>query len=109
MNKIRFRHIYTVLFSILALVALLVSDPDAGFVQSLAWGAGFFATVVILGKIFIYVAMMHLSRRGLLDYIDLQKYFVKALEHPIGAGLCVVGVSVTMLAISNLIVAAVAR
>ena len=46
------------------------------------------------------------ARKALLDYIDLEQYFKKALMTPEGSGMALIAVSVMMLAISVVILAA---
>lgn len=99
----RFRYLYMGLFSVLTLLALFVTSPDEGFIQELPFGAGLIATVTQLLKVVIYVTMLHLSRRALFDYIDLEVYFNKAKESEIGAGLALVAVSLATLALAIII------
>lgn len=107
MKKIRFRHVYMTLFSILILMALFLSDPDVGLIQDLGFGAGFVATILMMLKAILYVAILHISRRALIDYIDLEVYFKRAVEHPNGAGMALIAVALMMIAVATLIVAAV--
>lgn len=107
MRKLRFRHLYMGVGSLLVLLALFFSDPDVGFIQNLSFGAGFFATMVVLTKIVIYVALVHVSRRALIDYIDLERYFKEAVKTPEGSGQAVVGVSLIMVALAILVAVAV--
>lgn len=102
-RKMRFRFVYMVLFTIVALLALFLSDPDLGLIQGLSYGAGFIATCVVLTKVIIYVATLHVSRRALVDYLDLQKYFEKALEEPMAAAVALVSVAIMMLCITLII------
>lgn len=102
----RFRYMYMGLFSVLALLLGFMMDPDVGFIQELSYGAGFVATVAQLTKIVILVAMLHLSRRALFDYIDLEVYFNKAKESAEGAGHALVAVAIAMVAIAILIAGA---
>ncbi len=102
----RFRHVYMTLGSILTILLWLLSDPDAGLIENLPFGASTVATLVILLKSIFYVALLHLSRRALIDYINLSDYFTKALQTSEGAGRALVAVSVMCVAISIVMFAA---
>ncbi len=95
--------------SILTILLWLLSDPDSGLIQNLPFGASTVATLLILMKTIFYVAMLHLSRRALIDYIDLNTYFVKALQTSEGAGRALVAVGIIMLSISVVMMAAVSN
>lgn len=102
----RFRHVYMTLGSILTILLWLLSDPDAGLITDLPFGASTIATLVILLKSIFYVALLHLSRRALIDYIDLSEYFTKALQTSEGAGRALIAVSIIMVSISVVMFAA---
>lgn len=103
----RFRNIFIGIGSLLTILVLLMSDPDGGFVQNLPFGAGTLATLIILVSSILYVGLLHISRKALLDYLDLEEYFKKAIQTPEGAGLALIGVSLMMVSISLVILAAV--
>lgn len=107
MGQMRFRHVYMGLGSFLTLLLWLLSDPDTGFIENLPFGASTVATIVILLKSVFYVALLHLSRRALLDYIDLNTYFQKALQTSEGAGRALMAVAIIMVSISIVMFAAV--
>lgn len=104
---IRFRYLYMGFFSILALLLLFVSDPDSKLVTALPIAAGFVATIVLLVSAVLYVTMLHLSRRGMFDYVDLSVFFTKALSTPTGAGLALVSIGLSNIAIALVILASV--
>lgn len=104
---IRFRYLYMGFFSILALLLLFVSDPDSKLVTALPIAAGFVATIVLLVSAVLYVTMLHLSRRGMFDYVDLSVFFTKALSTPTGAGLALVSIGLSNIAIAVVILASV--
>lgn len=85
----------------------MITDPDLGLIQNLPFGGATLATLVFLSKAVLYVAMMHLSRRALIDYVDLEEYMNKAKESPDGAARVVQAVSIFCVAIAILIYAAV--
>lgn len=101
----RFRYVYMGIFSILALLTAFLVDPDLGFIQELSYGAGFVATISHLTKITILIAMLHLSRRALFDYLDLEEYFLKAKETPEGAAQALISIGLWAIAIATLIAA----
>lgn len=103
----RFRHIYMAVGSLAVLALWFLTDPDLGLIQNMPFGAGTLAMIVILSKAVIYVALLHLSRKGLADYVDLSQFFEKASESPEGAGSALIAMSIMMAAIAILIYAAV--
>lgn len=108
-TPMRFRYVYMGIGSILVMLLAIVSDPDTGFIQNLSIGVSLLTTIVILSKMILYVAMMHLSRKALVDYIDLEDYFKKALETSQGASGALIAVAILMLAISVIMAAVVIR
>lgn len=108
-EPMRFRYVYMGIGSILVILLAIISDPDAGFIQNLTIGVGILTTIVILSKMVLYVAMLHLSRKALVDYIDLEDYFKKALETAHGAGLALIAVAVMMLSLAVVMAAVVVR
>lgn len=103
----RFRNVYMVVGSSLVLLLWILSDPDLGLIQSLPIGASTVATLVMLLKTVLYVAALHLSRKALMDYIDLEVYFKKALGTSTGSGHALVAVGLINIAIAIIIYAAV--
>jgi len=103
----RFRHMYMTVGSILVMFIWLLSDPDTGIIQNLPFGAGAIATLVILLKSILYVGMLHLSRKALLDYIDLAPYFQKAFQTSEGSGRALMAVAIMCVAIALVMIASV--
>ena len=103
---LRFRHAFLGLGSILTLLVLFMSDPDAGLISNLPFGAGTLSVLIILVTSILYIGVLHLARKALIDYIDLEIYFKKALLTPEGAGLALVAVSIMMGSIAMVILAA---
>lgn len=106
-ESMRFRYVYMGIGSILVILLALLTDPDSGFIQNLTVGAGVVATIAVLSKVVLHVAVLHLSRKALIDYVDLEDYFLEALKSPQGAGLALVAVSIMMLSIAIIIYAVV--
>lgn len=104
--KMRFRNVFMVYGTLLTIMVWVLSDPDLGFVQNLPFGSSTAGTFIILLKSVIYVAALHLSRRALVDYLDLEEYFLKAKETAQGAGLATLAVGLIMVAIAIVILAA---
>ncbi len=102
----RFRHVYMGLGTFFVLVLSMMTDPDSGFVQSLPFGAGTVATLVILLKAILYTGFLHLTRKGLLDYFDYQEFINKAKETSEGAGSALIGVGLYIVAMAIVIFAA---
>lgn len=84
----RFRNVLLVLFPILLTLALFFTDVDKGATTAI-WFLG-------MGTGVIAVALAHLSRKGLFDYIDMQEYAKKASETPLGSAIVFLGVCVVL-------------
>ena len=107
MKNIRFRHLYMAFFSILIIIASLLADPDNGLIQELPFGAGTIAMLLVTVRAVIYITLLHVSRRALFDYIDLEVYFEEAKKGNAAAGQAIIGVGIAMVAIALLIASAV--
>ncbi len=103
----RFRHVFLGIGSLLTVFLLLISDPDSGFVQALPFGAGTLSTLIILVTSLLFIGLLHLARKGLLDYVQFDRFFQKAIQTPEGAGLAIIGIGLIMISISIVISAAV--
>ena len=103
----RFRNVFLGVGSLLVILLLLVTDPDSGIITSLSIGSGVVATLAILVTAILYVGFLHLSRKALMDYIDLEQFFKKAGMTPEGSGLALIGVGLMMVSVSLVIMAAV--
>lgn len=103
----RFRHIFLTIGSVLTLLLLFLSDPDGGMVQNLPFGAGTLTVLIVLVSSILYIALLHMARKALMDYIDLEVFFKTAVRTPEGAGLAIIGVGLVMIAIAIVILAAV--
>lgn len=103
----RFRHVFLGIGSFLVAILLLLSDPDGGLVQNLPFGAGTLSTLIILVTSILFIALLHVARKSLFDYLDLEVYFRKALMSPEGAGMALIAVALAMISISLAILAAI--
>lgn len=104
--KMRFRYVFMALGSLIVMGAMLLTDPDSGFIQNLSFGASVVATLIILSKVTLYVAAHHFSRKAVLDYLRLDEFFTKAKESPTGAGLAIIGVGLMSMALAIVLYAA---
>jgi hypothetical protein len=90
----RFRYLFMGFGSAAVLGALLATDPDKGLMTGMLLMA--LATPVLA------VAFAHLARRGLFDYLDMQKVADKAQEGATGAGLVFLGVCIVIVGLLGL-------
>lgn len=86
----RFRNLFLAGGSAVVLAALLATDPDRG----LSTGMLLLSVVTPL----VALAFAHLARKALFDYkeADARRLFGKAGEHPVGAGLALVAISIVI-------------
>lgn len=100
----RFRNIYMILGSVLALAIWLLTDPASHIVANLPFGASTVALATYMLQVVLYVSLLHLSRKALMDYLDLKVLYKRALESSEGAGQVFIGVGLTMIAIAIIMV-----
>lgn len=103
MRKLRFRHVYMGIGSILVILLWLLSDPDSGYISQLPFGAGTLATFIILTKVVVYMAFFQLSGNAFFDFLDIDEHFKKALETSEGAGRAIIGYGIILLAIASVL------
>lgn len=84
----RYRHVFMGIGSALVLAALYFSDPDKGL------ATGMFMLAMASGV--LAVAAAHISRKGLFDYLDMQKLYDRASESSTGSGLAFLGVCIVI-------------
>lgn len=94
-----FRFRFMAIVAIVALAALVISAPGMGIIQ-LDYGADAVRRVSQLLLGLIGVCILHISRKGLHDYIDASALVEKAKESPVGAGLVFIGYSITLVGIA---------
>lgn len=90
----RFRYLFMGFGSAAILATLLATDPDKGLMTGML--------VLALATPVLAVAFAHLARRGLFDYLDMQKVAERAQEGPTGAGLVFLGVCVVIFGLLGL-------
>ena len=74
--------------TLIVMLAMYLTDPDKG-VSTVIWLVGASTGLVA-------VAMAHLVRKGLFDYLDMKTLIDKAMLEPTGAGLVFVGVCIVI-------------
>ena len=84
----RFRNWLLLVGTLIVMLALYLTDPDKG-VSTVIWLVGASSGLVA-------VAMAHLVRKGLFDYLDMKTLMDKAMLEPTGAGLVFVGVCIVI-------------
>lgn len=104
----RFRHVFLLIGGSLALLLSLIGDPTNSSSFKLPFGEKTFVTLLILLFAIIYIGFLHLARKGLLDYLDLEELFNNAKKTPEGSGLATIAVGLIMISIS-IIISAVVR
>ena len=102
----RFRDIFLGIGSLLVLILLLLSDPQAGVIAQLPFGAATVGLILNLVISIFFVGFLHFSRKALIDYVDLSEFFKKAAESSTGAGLALVFVGLMMNSIAIVVFAA---
>jgi len=91
---------YISIGTILIFFLLVLIDPDAHLIQHLPFGAGLVSTLALLLRGCLACSLVHLTRKALVDYpeANMQDLVIKASQHPEGAGLYAVSISIQMLA-----------
>ncbi len=102
----RFRYKFLGLGSVAVILLLLVSDPDSKIVQHLPFGSGTVSILVNLVISILYIGILHLGRKALMDYTDLEDFFKQALKTPEGSGQAIIGVGLFSVAIAIVVFAA---
>lgn len=108
-QKRRFRHTYMGIGSVLVILLMILSDPDLNIISGLPVGAGALATIIILVKSVLYVALLHISRKALLDYVDFEVVFKRAMGSSEGAGSFAIAIGLIMISVALVIWAAVSH
>lgn len=90
----RFRYVFMGAGSAAILATLFATDPDKGLATGML--------VMALATPVLAVAFAHLARRGLFDYLDLQRVAEKAQRESTGSGLVFLGVCIVIAALLGL-------
>ena len=102
----RFRDIYLGVGSALVLAVVFMSDPSVGLISQLPFGSSTLGLIINIIISLFYIGLLHYSRKALIDYIDMEVFFKKALESSQGAGMALIGVGLIMISISLVVIAA---
>ena len=102
----RFRDIYLGVGSVLVLAVVFMSDPSVGLISQLPFGSSTLGLIINIIISLFYIGLLHYSRKALIDYIDMEVFFKKALESSQGAGMALIGVGLIMVSISMVVIAA---
>jgi len=102
----RFRFVFLGLGSILTILLMVLIDPDMALITDLPFGAGVIGIVVALIVSILYIAILHIGRKGLLDYLDLETLFRQGPETADSAARKLIAVGLMMIAIAITILAA---
>lgn len=102
----RFRFVFLGLGSLLTLALIFLSDPSLKLIKNLPFGSGTLGILIVLTISILYLTLLHLSRKGFLDYLDLEVLFIKAAETPLSAAIALVSVGIMMVAMAVTILAA---
>lgn len=106
---LRFRFLSIFLGSMLCFIMLWLMDPSNSLLlSSFSAGVGLIVALGTLTKSYVYIAMLHIGRKTLFDFIDLGDIYDKVMksENSTGAGLYMVGVGLFAIAIAIVIAAA---
>lgn len=99
----RFRHTYMLIGSIFVVILFLITDPESKLIENMPFGASTVVMITWLLRTIWCVGILHLSRRALLDYLDLRTLLIKAEQTPEGAGRAMQAVGMIMIAVSIII------
>lgn len=107
MGHFRFRNVGIVLFILALFTVALLTDPDAGIITNLAFGAGLVSHLVTLLLATSGAILLYVIRKVFFDYpeADIRLLLAKAMQDPKGAGLAVIGLGINMLAFAIVILA----
>jgi hypothetical protein len=99
----RFRYVYMFVAFALFPMLLLLTDPDIGMITTLASGSQLVQFLLNTLAIFLFIGILHFSRKALFDYEDLKQVRDKAIQTPEGAGYWAIAIGIFVLAISVVI------
>lgn len=105
-SKPRHRFTYIWIVGFLVVLFSVLTDPDTGLIKELPFGAGTVATLIVLSKGVIYSALLHFTRKGLMDYFDMEEAWNLCKQNPVATALFTVGAGLYTLAMAVVIYAA---
>lgn len=101
--KRTFSSYYIVIGLLVALAVVFGTDPDAGLIQ-LTFGADVVSKLSAIPASIFGVAALWISSRALYDYLDKKDLAKKAAETSQGAGMVMIAVALTQIALAIIIV-----
>lgn len=101
LTNLKFRHYFTILGTLIALVVLFSTAPGAGLIQ-VTFGAEVISKLSSLPAMVFAVLGIWLGSKALYDYIKLDDIVDKACETPQGAGMVFIGVNIGRIALALL-------
>jgi hypothetical protein len=103
--SMRPRNAYMVYGTIVVSMLMLLADPDLNIISYLPFGAEQLVLLTIIGKSILYAILLHITRKGFLDYdsADLGKLFETAKETSQGSAIAIVGMGLIMIAFALVI------
>lgn len=103
--KLRKRHSFITITSIIVVSLWLMTDPDLGLLRDLPFGAGLVSTIVVITTSFLGLGILHITRKCIHDYkvADFKKLGEKAIETSTGAGLFAIAISIMSIAFAIII------
>lgn len=103
----RFRNVFMAIGGSLVVSVMLLTDPDGGLLSKLHFGSSTLSTLIIALMAILYISLLHIGRKGLLDYIDLEEIYKRCMLTPQSAGLFAIAVGLIHISIAIVIYAAV--
>lgn len=102
----KFRHIFLGIGSLLTVIVLFLSDPDSGLIFNMPFGASTLTILIVLASSILYIGLLHLGRKALIDYVDMSEFFRNALRTPEGSGMALIAIGLLMVSVAIVILAA---
>lgn len=103
----RFRNVFMLIGGLLVITIMFLTDPDGGLLSKVYFGSSTISTLIIALMAILYISLLHIGRKGLLDYINLEEIYKKCMLTPESAGLFAIAVGLIHVAIAICIYAAV--
>lgn len=102
------RNWFAIIGTLIMVSLWILTDPDAGIMHKLPFGAKIFDIFAVMSKGIIYILMLHYSRTFIFEYLSLRRVIAKAVETPEGAGMVAISAAIFTLAFAIAVHAAVA-
>lgn len=92
---------------VIFVLTYLLSDPDLGLVTQLPFGTAVLSVLIPLTRAVLYFSALHLSRKALFDYMDLEQIMRRAATSSTGAGMVAIAMGLYYIAGAMIIMSAV--